>query len=142
MILIAHRGNIRGQNKELENNPDYILNSIKEGYNVEVDVRYINDQWYLGHDEPQYKIDLNFLKNKNLWCHAKNLEGFLNLLDNKIRCFWHQNDNFTLTSDGYIWTYPGFDLTKKSICVMPEWSKKEISLECAGICSDFIEKYR
>jgi hypothetical protein len=36
--LISHRGNLLGLDKENENNPNYILNSINLGYEVEVDV--------------------------------------------------------------------------------------------------------
>ena len=27
--------------------------------------------------------------------------------DKSLNYFWHQTDDFTLTSHGYIWTYPG-----------------------------------
>ena len=52
MILISHRGNILGRKKQLENNPNYIDNALKLGYDVEVDVWSIDKQFYLGHDEP------------------------------------------------------------------------------------------
>ena len=41
-ILISHRGNIDGEFHELENNPTYIESAIKLGYDVEIDVWYIN----------------------------------------------------------------------------------------------------
>ena len=66
MILISHRGNILGRKKQLENNPNYIDNALKLGYDVEVDVWSIDKQFYLGHDEPQYKIERSFLQNKKL----------------------------------------------------------------------------
>ena len=28
-------------------------------------------------------------------------------IDKTFNYFWHQNDKFTLTSKGYIWTFPG-----------------------------------
>jgi hypothetical protein len=37
-IWIAHRGNTRGPNPEKENHPDYILQAIREGFDVEIDV--------------------------------------------------------------------------------------------------------
>jgi len=141
MIFISHRGNINGQKKELENNPDYILQALNLKYDVEIDVRYLDNKWYLGHDFAQYNIDISFLKNKNLWCHAKNLDALKNMLIHGINCFWHQEDNYTITSNGYIWTYPGNDLCEKSICVLPELEKQNF-YKGAGICSDFIERYR
>jgi hypothetical protein len=65
MLLIAHRGNINGPNIELENNPDYILNTLKLGYDCEIDVWKINNKLLLGHDKPDYKIDLNQVLTKN-----------------------------------------------------------------------------
>ena len=72
MIYISHRGYINGVDEKLENNPDNISKLLKKNIHVEIDVRYHNDSFYLGHDNPRYKIDDNFLKQKNLWCHAKN----------------------------------------------------------------------
>ena len=60
MIYIAHRGNLNGPNKD-ENKPEYIKKSISLGFDCEIDIRYINNILYLGHDTPDYKIDLQFL---------------------------------------------------------------------------------
>ena len=50
---------------------------------------------------------------QKIWFHAKNIEAFYELLKLNIVCFWHQNDDVTLTSNGYIWTYPGKQLNIK-----------------------------
>jgi len=34
MILISHRGNLRGKKTELENNPSYIQSTVDLGYDV------------------------------------------------------------------------------------------------------------
>tara|TARA_B100000029_G_scaffold406824_1_gene407555 strand:+ start:164 stop:613 length:450 start_codon:yes stop_codon:yes gene_type:complete len=144
MILIAHRGNIDGAIPEKENHPDYIDKALKKDYNVEIDVWYENSKWYLGHDEPQYEVKDAFFYNNFLWCHAKNIEALQMLSFRGLHCFWHQTDDVTMTTRGYLWTYPGKKLTTKSICVMPErasYTSKEIEI-CAGVCSDEIEKYR
>ena len=39
MKLIAHRGNIHGENPSEENKPEYIDAAIDKGYDVEIDVR-------------------------------------------------------------------------------------------------------
>tara|TARA_B110001454_G_C12513964_1_gene348073 strand:+ start:250 stop:678 length:429 start_codon:yes stop_codon:yes gene_type:complete len=142
MILISHRGNITGPNKEMENKPEYIEKTLKMGYDVEVDVWCFGDGGYwLGHDKPQYHVDESFLHNKKLWCHAKNIQGLYSMLEDSIHCFFHQEDDVTLTSKGYMWTYPGKDLTKNSIAVLPEKVRKLPPDSVAGVCSDYIGKY-
>ena len=144
MILISHRGNIDGENRAYENSPGYVLKAIQKGFDVEIDVRLVSGLWYLGHDEPEYVINDDFLLNERLWCHAKNIEALHGLLKLGVKCFWHQKDNFTITSNGYIWTYPGFQLTDKSIFVMPEMmaAVNRKFDKCAGICSDKIGSYK
>ena len=60
MILISHRGNIDGKNLEQENSPKYIDNAISLGYDVEVDIWLIGRELYLGHDNPDYQIEISF----------------------------------------------------------------------------------
>ena len=120
MFLISHRGNISGPNKQDENNPEYIKKTLIRGFDCEIDVWFLNQQWFLGHDNPQYKIKQQFLLQDGLWIHAKNLSALSKLTTLDVNYFWHQEDSYTLTSNKYIWTYPGFELSKRSICVMPE----------------------
>ena len=137
MILISHRGNLNGVNVEKENSVDYIKAALSQGFDVEIDVWDIFGSYFLGHDEPQYLVKKDFLKNEHLWCHAKNIRGLYSMLEDSIHCFWHQEDDVSLTSDGYLWTYPGKELTKNSIAVLPE---EKPDVEIAGICSDFVER--
>jgi hypothetical protein len=145
MIYISHRGNLNGRNIERENDPIYITKAIQGGFNVEIDVWYKNNDFYLGHDMPLYRIpNLDFLKNDKLWCHAKNIDALNEMLKEDIHCFWHQEDDVTLTSKGYMWTYPGKKLKSKSIVVDPEnyiekwWNHKFEKI--SGICSNYIER--
>ena len=147
MILISHRGNIDQKIPALENTVDYINRALSLGYDVEIDVWKQDAAWYLGHDMPVRKIEIDYLMNSRLWCHAKNVEALEGMMAySNIRCFWHQEDDVTLTSDNYLWTYPGKKLVSNSICVMPEIykiRKGHVSLKkCAGICSDVISQYR
>ena len=147
MIYISHRGNIEGPNPELENSVPYIEKALSLGYEVEIDVWLIKEKYYLGHDNPQYKVEKSFLTDNRIWCHAKNLEALEDMrLSKNIRFFWHQEDDATLTSDNFIWTFPGKMLVKNSICVMPERSSinpSDTSLKnCVGVCSDFIKLYK
>ena len=140
MYLISHRGNINGIHKNDENKPEYINNALDHNYDVEVDVRYHDGKFFLGHDFNQYEIDKNFLLNKKIWCHAKTPEALLALKEIKAHYFWHQEDDYTLTSKGFVWVYPGKPLIKNSIAVLPEKFKQDLSI-CYGICTDNINKY-
>ena len=140
MILISHRGNINGRNPNLENGQRYCQKAIDAGYNVEIDVHFYDGILWTGHDRPQYRVDNDFLLQEEVWCHAKDIMALRRLLELETHCFFHQNDPVTLTSKGYMWTYPTQPLTEKSICVKPE--VQLIALKhSAGICSDVIEKY-
>ena len=141
MRLISHRGNINGKNKERENEPLYIIEATEKGYDVEIDVWWKEDGFYLGHDEPYYKVDISFLQNGKFWCHAKNIDALTHMIDSeRIHCFFHQEDDVTLTSEGYLWTYPGKQLTSNSIAVLPP-DKGKLPDTIAGICSDNIASF-
>lgn len=145
MILISHRGNINGRNEPFENKPAYIDYAISKGYDVEIDVWYKDDILWLGHDKPDYKVDSKWLieRSEKLWIHCKNIEAmdFLKNIECALNYFWHQEDDVTITSMGYFWTYPGKKLTRWSIAVMPEIDRFENIDIAYGICSDEIEKY-
>lgn len=147
MILISHRGNIEGRKPERENEPSYILEAINQGYKVEIDVWYVDNEYWLGHDEPEYKISFNWLEThfKDLYIHCKNLDAVVrfNNPPNHINFnyFWHETDTITLTSHSEIWAYPGNQPIKNSIAVLPELYKDDLN-ECKGICSDYIKKYK
>jgi len=150
MKLIAHRGNINGPNSSLENQPETIDNAIELGFDVEVDIRYdtFDEQFYLGHDDPQYIVTPYWLAQRmeKLWIHCKNIDALYHFATKTggYNYFWHQEDDYTLTSKGYIWTYPGKTYTSKSIIVMPETVINKNNLKdmkgynCFGICSDFV----
>jgi hypothetical protein len=141
---ISHRGNLDGRVINSENSPDYISNALSKGYEVEIDVWFVSDSFYLGHDEPLYLINEEFLENESLWCHAKNEDAFHKMLQNsKIHCFWHQTDDYTLTSKGICWVFPNKKVNENSIWVLPEHTiYKNITINCLGICSDYISKYK
>ena len=76
MIYISHRGNLNGKS-DRENQPDYIEEALAQGFDVEIDVWWVGNSFYLGHDGPIYKIELKWLldRTSKLWCHAKNGEA-------------------------------------------------------------------
>jgi len=146
MKLISHRGNLNGPNKERENHPDYIWEALQAGYEVEIDVWWVDGKFKLGHDEPQYDFPFSLIENhySKLWIHCKNMDALsqLNELDSsgsKLNYFSHEDDLGVLTSRGYIWST---HLYNRGILVMPEIYKKEPNENTLGICSDYITKYK
>ncbi len=150
MKLIAHRGNTNGRFESYENEPNYIDEAIKKGFDVEVDVWYERDKpniLFLGHDKPLYGVSPTFFKDRitKLWIHCKNIEALEYIQDHEVlkytHYFWHQKDDVTLTSFNFFWTYPNKPLTKHSVCVMPELFDQEVPHFVHGVCTDFPMKY-
>lgn len=144
-ILISHRGNINGRIPEKENSPEYIIDAINQGYDVEIDIRYVDGELILGHDDSQYPITLEWLTKyeDRLWVHCKNIQAieFFTMEPNNLNYFWHQEDTLTLTSKSYVWAFPGKQPIKNSIAVVPELFNDDVS-ESIGVCSDYILKYK
>ncbi len=150
MRIIAHRGNLYGPDEANENSPAQILRALDKGFDAEIDVRVVSNQIFFGHDYPQYECPERFLLSiiEKSWFHCKNLEAitYLSTKFPGIKYFWHQEDDFSLTSNGYIWTYPGKDINKRSIIVLPEKIDRNILKEQMlndpyAVCTDWPENY-
>lgn len=152
MIIISHRGNISGPDLNQENSPKYLEKAIELGFEIEMDL-WVQDnlKFYLGHDRPEYLIELKWIENnrEKLWIHCKNFLALkiLNNLSLNLNFFWHETDKFTLTSKGFVWTFPGNPVYKNSILVYPEHPSNAKFLteiksdQVFGICTDFVDKY-
>jgi hypothetical protein len=151
MILISHRGNLFGSIKEEENHPKKIEEVISRGFNCEIDLwvhkkKNRTYSYYLGHETGLYEIEENWIKEfkKSLWIHCKNTLALEVLASSgaNFNFFWHQTDDYTVTSHGIIWVYPGREVPPRGILVLPELGKNSFSdiksLNIAGVCSDFI----
>lgn len=142
---ISHRGNIQGKNLWFENSPEYIQTTLNLGYEVEIDLRIQDGKLYLGHDVPQYEINEKWLKDRSsmLWIHAKDAESALWLINRSwAQFFCHENDKYTLTSNGWLWCH---DWTTEldSRCVVPLLSLDSLNsynkYGFGAICSDYIK---
>lgn len=148
MMKISHRGNLNGRLPLRENSPDYIQEAIDAGYSVEIDVRVTGRDIWLGHDNSQYQVTLEWLQERQnyLWIHCKNREALEFCLGKKLHCFWHDTDDYTITSCGYVWAYPGKSKAGMfTILVMPEqhWPVDLIHQQpCFGVCSDFVAQIK
>lgn len=135
-LIISHRANLNGPSPE-ENNPEKIRKVLSMGYHVECDLQLIDNELWLGHDHPEYKIDYDFLLQNNLIVHCKNIDS-LDLIskDPRIHCFSHNLDDVVLTSRNIPWVYPNKKVTKNSIACMFD----NDNLDVYGICTDYPEK--
>ena len=144
MIFISHRGNIEGQNPERENSPLYIDEAIDAGYEVEVDVREKDGYLFLGHNEAQYRTNLTWLlcRKDKLWLHIKDYNSLAIIDQHDLRYFWHQQDAYTLTSNGYIWSHD-FQNLMTHRCIVPLLSLDEVKnydqKDFYAVCSDYVE---
>ncbi len=162
MRLIAHRANFDGDNTN-ENSPVKVQQALARGFDVEIDIWYniYTNSLSLGHDFGQWPVSLQWLREyaDNLWLHCKNIEAmhFFRQQDLCFNWFWHENDSYTLTSKGFIWTFPGKEITPSCVMVMPEgylfpngikkpedWLIVKQYATCSGafaVCSDCLNMY-
>jgi hypothetical protein len=143
MILISHRGNIDCHQSWNENHPEYIQAAIDAKYDVEMDVRLIGNELFLGHDTPDYLVSLDWLveRRDHLWVHCKNFAALSYLIDHNLRIFYHQKENHTIINNSnLIWSHDLSEANEKSI--IPLLSLEDIAkfkgTHVAGICSDYV----
>lgn len=144
MRLISHRGNIVGKNPTRENSPSYIDTAISAGYEVEVDINYMNGKFYLGHDTPDYEISEQWMikRRDSVWFHCKNLDAATELCKlSDFKFFCHTSDSFVMTSTNHIWVHDlTMSLSKK--CIIPLLSDEDVINYKGGlvyaVCTDYI----
>lgn len=150
MKLIAHRGNIIGPNVDDENTIEQIDKCIENGYDVEIDLRYdvVSQKFWLGHDKPKHVISFFELAKRSqyLWIHCKDIDTLDFMTRTNFNYFWHQNDDYTMTSHGHIWSYPGKTYTSSTVIVMPEecgisWDVLKAT-DCYAVCSDYVSNLK
>ena len=143
MRWILHRGNYDGPNS-VENDPVKIYDLLMKGYEIEIDLWYTNNKLFLGHHKPEHEIHEYFLDNSGLWIHCKDAETleYMNTNKKNLHYFYHTNEDYVLTSKGYIWCYVGKPALENSVVVMPEkanYNWNDLERKNCIICSDYIE---
>lgn len=152
-VIIAHRGNVQGKNVERENTLSFIDEAFELGYLCEVDLWKFDNDWFLSHDDPYVSNvkPVNFSeiekRKDGLIIHCKNDQALAWFTDHheQYHYFWHENDDYTLTSFGCIWAYPDVSLSIKcqsAITVMPE--NEGFDKDCSnftGICTDYADYF-
>jgi hypothetical protein len=142
MIFISHRGNMDGPNPALENSPDYIDKAILAGLTVEVDLRLIGNQYFLGHDYPTYAVDFEWLNHRRnyLLLHLKDIYALHTMIP-QFHYFCHVNDPYTFTSQGRVWLH-NLDMMPDDRTIVPLMTKDLIrsytlKKHVYAICSDY-----
>lgn len=138
---ILHRGLKSGPDRTLENQEFLIKERLNEGWDVEIDVwKDVSGQFWLGHDGPTVRLqDGGLLQHPHVWVHCKNLEALVSM-PVAANYFFHNVDDATLTSQRYIWCYPGHQPGGgRDVIVLPERSGIHFpQLSSAyAVCSDF-----
>lgn len=145
MKIISHRGNISGPEPARENSPDFLDEAIALGFDVEVDVRSIEGETYLGHDGPDHRVDWQWLANRRdqLWIHCKNLEAarLLSTFTVGLRCFCSESDPFCFMTEGYLWLND-VEVEPKDNCIVPLLNIDDIKRyrfmgKPWGVCTDY-----
>ena len=145
MKLISHRGNFSGIYSDRENKPSYIDTTLSLGYDVEVDIRYVNDKFYLGHDNPDFLVSEKWITERKdyIWFHCKDLLSAQKFkkMDCEIKYFCHSSDDFVLTSTNHTWVH-NLELELDDTCIIPLLDIKSIenynNQLVYAICTDFI----
>lgn len=142
MIIISHRGNIDGPNPKTENTVFQTMAAWFMGFDVEVDIWRVDGIFYLGHDAPTERVYILIHEMPRFWFHCKNIEAiryFLGTLG--ANYFFHITDDVALTGSNYLWTYPGKEITDRSIAVLPESVPEWDIKKAFGVCTDYPKRY-
>ena len=86
-------------------------------------------------------------RREHLWIHCKDVATLheFSTKTSGYNFFFHDKDDYTLTSKQYIWAYPGKSYTDHTVMVMPEW-KEDVDWDtlratnCFGICTDYPQR--
>jgi len=144
MRLIAHRGNLRGPDSARENRKDYLDAALDAGFDAELDIWVVKNQLFLGHDGPHYPVELDWVceRIENLWIHCKNVEALEVMDGTGLNYFFHDNDAYTLTSNGFIWTFPKQKLAQQNavaVWLEPQDPRSGDDFSLAeAICGDYV----
>ena len=147
--FICHRGNLERKELAKENNPDILDTRIADGYDVELDVWYKNNELFLGHDNPEYPITFEWLmQSSKKYIHTKDASTLEYLL---LRCgkegynpniFYHTGEHYSLTTRNHIIVLPGQEILEGSVNMMPEMSPTpKDTRQAFAVCSDSLSNF-
>lgn len=146
MQILAHRGNTKGPSR-FENHPDQIRECLAAGFGVEIDLWQEGSNCYLGHDAPQYPIELDEFDRLDVFFHLKSAH-----LPNLLRAdaFAIVCDPFVVTLRGRLWANYGQNPSPNSVMCSPDLVGANEALSdfrqriigAHGVCTDFPLEFR
>ena len=94
MILISHRGNTNSVDNSRENTHSYIQEAIDRGFDVEIDIWYFDNKFWLGHDKQEKEVSIDWIlkRKSSLWIHCKNFGALSELIETDLRVFYHSRE--------------------------------------------------
>lgn len=145
--FVSHRGNLSGPLPSRENEPSYIDEALalSQCSSVEIDVRMVGDEFFLGHDYPQYRVTAAWLNERSnkLLMHLKDVRSLKFILRHRFHhwhYFCHAGDAFTHTSHGMLWLH-NISLEPDHSTIVPLMTRDLVLANpyrtMAAICSDF-----
>lgn len=111
MRIISHRGNVDGPGSQCE--LVNVESAFAAGFDVEVDVRLLNNTLYVGHDAPIYPLpDAWFQPNliDRIWFHAKDIDAHRVMLGLGVKTFMHDDEPWVMVGD-LKWHHPRLNPT-------------------------------
>jgi hypothetical protein len=155
--IISHRGNVYGPGSqcELEN----VEFALSKKYDVEIDVRVIEDKFFIGHDRALYEMPKEWLMSSTscrLWFHAKDEKTFEILKNYDVHSFIHDQEPFVhlhtaLDTNGFYWLHPHFNQILHErlnfndivldIAGYPRIQKDKLSKFPFAICTDWCDEW-
>lgn len=141
-ILIAHRGNVDGPNKERENSPSYLREALDKGFHVECDIRHTSDGFFLGHDFPEHAIDdQGFLFRSGVWVHAKDWDTFFAMRNLRVPIYFFQEDEpYSVVSNGEIWA--NIHKARPGVILVDLPGEYVNTNNVKGFCSDYVGRIK
>lgn len=145
-LQLHHRGNSRHQ-PHVENDPARIEQLVGAGRHVEIDIWYTSNGLFLGHDAPIYPVTIDWICNRKeyLLIHCKDGATFSWLSDlngehgYELNLFYHTDEDYVLSSRGWIIAYPGKPLYPNCLNMMPEMMGcVALDTDYFAICSDLL----
>jgi len=149
MLLISYRGIYDGQNFEDANTPDQIGKAFDHGFSVMADVWRVDNQIYLGNEEPLTPVTPEYLRGNRFWLNCRNDDVYnwvaaqpRKLYPNYFQFATDTESSPTDTSGGQTIVPGTVAISNSSIIFLPELTDRgllsTVKLRCYGVCSVYL----
>jgi hypothetical protein len=149
MIYIAYQGIYDGTNFQDANTPDQIGRAFNHGFSCMVDVWRVDDQIYLGTDQPLIPVTAEYLRGNRFWLNASNADMYTWLQSQPPKLypnyFQFSNDtesNTPTTSGGQVIVPGNVPLSANNIMFIPELVDRgllsTVKFRCYGVISNYL----